>query len=129
MEYKVDDWMPINYWRPKFITDEMCFRLMFYHIRPPNFKVIQAESSETHNNETQIIEPGQVSLIVGLKPGYFHCYTITSNFVSKKVLWRASEYQTFRQLHQAKEWFLPTQSLFLVGYKIFNGPNSIKDFF
>jgi hypothetical protein len=127
--YKENDWMPMTYWRPNDVTDSICQRLLHYHFRMPGYRVVHAESSGPHRNETQITEPGQVSLIVGLEPGFFRCITITSNQVDRKLRWLASEYDTFRRLGQAKYWFLPAQNLFTGGYEIFNGPNVIKNLF
>ncbi len=124
--------LPINQWllvpdafRPNSVVHSVCLKFVFHHIRPLNWEVRLADSSGVHRNETTIIRPGQVSLIIGLKPGFFTCVTMISPHYDSTTRYLAKEYETFYRLGQAKVWYATWENIFLGSFEIFNGPNPI----
>jgi hypothetical protein len=121
-----DRWLSVpNSWRPNTIESRVCWKFMFHHLRPADWKVVLAESSGPHKNETQIIEPNQVSLIAGFETGFFKCITVTSNYLDKERRIYLDEYLTYHKLGQAKFWHLDATNFFQSKFEVFNGPNPV----
>jgi hypothetical protein len=123
----IDAWLSVpNTWKPNTITDSQCRKFIFHHIRPVGHKVELAPKSGAHDNETFIIAPGQVSLIIGLVPGFFVCATLApyspENAGSRLLL---AEYEALHRRDKAKIWHLNTTNFFQGPYEAFNGPNKI----
>jgi hypothetical protein len=120
-------WLSVpNTWKPNNITDSICRKLCFYHFRPAGWKVEVAAHSGPHENETFIVHPGQVSLILNVLPGFFQCITAVSAYAGKPgQRFTAQEYAGLQALGQAKFWHLSTENLFHGAYEIFNGPNPL----
>jgi hypothetical protein len=121
-----NQWLLVpEYFRPNCVVPSICLKFAFHHIRPVDWSVELAENSGGYKNETTIIKPNQVSLILGYNPGYFHCVTATSNFLNKNARLLANEYMIYHKLGQAKIWHLWADNLFKGNYEVFNGPNPI----
>jgi hypothetical protein len=122
-----DVWLSVpNTWKPNTITDSICRKFAFHHIRPVGWKVELSATSGEHANETFIIQPGQVSLIVNVVPGFFVCVTLapaTGDDAGRFLL--LGEYADYHKRGKAKFWYLSAKNLFEGPYEVFNGPMPI----
>lgn len=124
----VDTWVPGSTWRPNSFdgfSTHICWKFVFYHIRPTDRVVMVADSGAGFKNGIEIIDPKQVSLIVGVCSGFFKCVTMVGSFLNKEKQYLAADYDSAINTGNAKFWYLPINQLHSGGWEVFNGPNKI----
>jgi hypothetical protein len=127
MSLPLNVWLSVpNTWRPNYITRSVCLPFLFHRIRPATYKVQLAEYSGEHRNGARTIVPGQVSAIVGIKPGFFQCVTLTSTYVDGRKLYSAQEFLKFLEQGDASVFYLYDSNFFQGAWEAFNGPNPIS---
>jgi hypothetical protein len=120
----VNEWLLIpHYFRPNYYVPSICRKFINHCIRPVGWSVEVVESLNGGlKNETRIIKPNQVSMIIDLVPGYFRCVTITSNNIDKNKMYDRKSYSDLYKMGNAKIWHIWTSNLFLDSYEVYNSP-------